>query len=124
MRPGNKHGEFGLKATKISLIFTISVLVSFASWATVPASQSITLKPNMEQRFASNLATKFLTNWHYKDTRLDNSLSSDIFDGYVDLLDPNRSYFLASDVASFERFRDGLDDALRHSDSSFKKSWN
>ena len=107
-----------MKATKISLIFTISVLVSFASWATVPASQSITLKPNMEQRFASNLATKFLTNWHYKDTRLDNSLSSDIFDGYVDLLDPNRSYFLASDVASFERFRDGLDDALRHSDLS------
>jgi carboxyl-terminal processing protease len=72
----------------------------------------------MEQRFASNLATKFLTNWHYKDTRLNDSLSSTIFDGYLELLDPNHSYFLASDVASFERFRIGLDDALRHSDLS------
>jgi carboxyl-terminal processing protease len=94
------------------------VMISTAAWAAVPAQQAITLKPNMEQRFASNLATKFLTNWHYKDTRLDNSLSSNIFEGYVKLLDPNKSYFLASDVKSFERFRDGLDDALRHSDLS------
>jgi carboxyl-terminal processing protease len=93
-------------------------MISTAAWAAVPAQQPITLKPNMEQRFASNLATKFLTNWHYKDTRLDNSLSSNIFEGYVKLLDPNKSYFLASDVKSFERFRDGLDDALRHSDLS------
>jgi carboxyl-terminal processing protease len=93
-------------------------MISTAAWAAVPAQQPITLKPNMEQRFASNLATKFLTNWHYKDTRLDNSLSSNIFEGYVKLLDPNKSYFLASDVKSFERFCDGLDDALRHSDLS------
>ncbi|NND45744.1 MAG: carboxy terminal-processing peptidase [Xanthomonadales bacterium] len=70
----------------------------------------------MEQRFASSLATRFLTNWHYKDTRLDNMLSSQIFDGYLELLDPNLTYFLAEDVAAFERFRNGLDDALRHSD--------
>jgi carboxyl-terminal processing protease len=103
-----------LRAIKFLLILTIST----AAWASVPGQQSITLKPNMEQRFASNLATKFLTNWHYKDTRLDNTLSSDIFDGYVELLDPNRSYFLASDIKGFERFRNGLDDALRHSDLS------
>ena len=100
-----------MRAIKFLLILTISS----AAWASVPGQQAITLKPNMEQRFASNLATKFLTNWHYKDTRLDNTLSSDIFDGYVELLDPNRSYFLASDIKAFERFRNGLDDALRHS---------
>lgn len=97
--------------------FLLILAISSAAWASAPL-QAISLKPNMEQRFASNLATKFLTNWHYKDTRLDNTLSSDIYDGYVKLLDPNRSYFLASDIASFERFRNGLDDALRHSDLS------
>ena len=70
----------------------------------------------MEQRFASNLATKFLTNYHYKDTRLDDELSGVIFDRYLDLLDPNRSYFLATDIQTFERYRESLDDALRHSD--------
>jgi carboxyl-terminal processing protease len=107
-----------LKSTKFYLTFIITILLSAAGWASVPDSQAITLKPNMEQRFASNLATKFLTNWHYKDTRLDNTLSSAIFDGYIELLDPNLSYFTASDAASFERFRNGLDDALRHSDLS------
>jgi carboxyl-terminal processing protease len=118
VRPGINDGASGLKATKIYLTILVSVLLSVAAWASVSASQAITLKPNMEQRFASNLATKFLTNWHYKDTRLDNDLSSSIFDGYIELLDPNLSYFTASDVTSFERFRNGLDDALRHSDLS------
>jgi carboxyl-terminal processing protease len=101
-----------LKIIRILILLAASNL----AWASLPAEQPISLKPNMEQRFASNLATKFLTNWHYKDTRLDNSLSSQIFDGYLKLMDPNRTYFLASDVAAFERYRDGLDDALRHSD--------
>ena len=103
-----------MKSIRILLLATISAV----AWASAAVEQPISLKPNMEQRFASSLATKFLTNWHYKDIRLDNALSSDIFDGYLKLLDPNLSYFLASDVASFERFRDGLDDALRHSDLS------
>ena len=101
--------------SKILLILIVACGLAMAS---VPPTQSIALKPNMEQRFASNLATKFLTNWHYKSTRLDNELSSEIFEGYLRLLDPNVSYFLASDVAAFERYRDGLDDALRHSDLS------
>ncbi len=100
---------------RLQKLILMSLMVSSA-WAGLPAEQPVTLKPSMEQRFASNLATKFLTNWHYKDTRLDDELSSDILDGYLKLLDPNRSYFLAADIAQFERFRRGLDDALRHSD--------
>jgi carboxyl-terminal processing protease len=92
------------------------LLVSLPAFAAVEADTSLVLEPNMEQRYASNLATKFLTNWHYKDTRLDDDLSSQIFDGYLELLDPNRIYFLAADIAMFERYRSGLDDALRHSD--------
>jgi carboxyl-terminal processing protease len=78
--------------------------------------QSLRLEPGMDQRYASNIATRFLTNYHYKRTRLDDELSSHIFDSYLELLDPNRIYFLRSDVETFERYRLGMDDALRHSD--------
>jgi carboxyl-terminal processing protease len=98
--------------------FIVLLSVAGLAGASVPSSDPIALKPSMEQRFASNLATKFLTNWHYKDTRLNDSLSSDIFDGYLELLDPNRSYFLTTDIVAFQRFRKGLDDSLRHSDLS------
>jgi len=91
-------------------------VVSLSVLAAVNTDTSLVLEPQMEQRYASNLATKFLTNWHYKDTRLDDELSSEIFDSYIELLDPNKIYFLAGDIEMFERYRTGLDDSLRHSD--------
>ena len=100
---------------KLSRLFILLTATSVA-WASVPLQEPIMLRPSMEQRSASNLTVRFLTNWHYKDTRLDDDLSSKILDGYLELLDPNRGYFLSSDVLTFERFRKGLDDSLRHSD--------
>jgi carboxyl-terminal processing protease len=73
-------------------------------------------KPSLDQRLRSNLATKFLANWHYKDTRLDDELSVMIFDRYLDLLDPNFSFFYASDIKTFQPYRLHLDEALQHSD--------
>lgn len=97
-----------------------AVLVATAAWAVPQPAEDETpglvLQPSFEQQYASNLATKFLTNYHYKDTRLDDELSQIIFDRYLELLDPNRSYFLASDIQTFERYRESLDDSLRHSD--------
>ena len=98
------------------LILIVFLLVSFPALAAVDAGTPLALEPSIDQRYATSLATKFLTNWHYKDTRLDDELSSEIFDGYLELLDPNKVYFLSTDIEVFERYRSGLDDALRHSD--------
>ena len=98
------------------LIFTLSILAISAVFASVDAENALKIEPQMEHRYASNIATRFLTNYHYKRTRLDDELSSEIFDTYLELLDPSRIYFLASDIESFERYRTGLDDALRHND--------
>ncbi len=107
------------KVGRIQLALVIA-LVASAAWALQKPSESgsdeLLLRPSFEHQYASNLATKFLTNYHYKDTRLDDDLSRIIFDRYIELLDPNRSYFLASDIQTFTRYQDSLDDALRHSD--------
>ena len=49
---------------------------------------------------------------HYVPTLLDDELSSRIHDTYLDNLDPGRNYFLATDIAEFERYRFDMDDAL------------
>lgn len=54
-----------------------------------------------------------LTRHHYVRQRLDDDLSSEVLDRYLEMLDPQRSYFLASDIADFEPYRYLLDDALR-----------
>ncbi len=98
----------------IKLLFV--VLISTSVWASTQPAEQVLFKPGLEQRLRASLATKFLANWHYKDTRLDDELSVKIFDRYLDLLDPNFSFFLASDIETFAPNRLLLDDALQHSD--------
>ncbi len=49
---------------------------------------------------------------HFLDKKLDDSLSSEILDNYLDMLDGARVYFTATDVAELEKYRAKLDDAL------------
>ena len=51
---------------------------------------------------------------HYVKKPLDDGISSDVFDNYLDALDPSRAYFLHADIEQFERYRYELDDALKH----------
>ena len=54
-----------------------------------------------------------LARHHYVRRRIDDSLSSDIYDHYLELLDGGRSYFTAADINAFEHYRFALDDALK-----------
>jgi len=63
------------------------------------------------------LVNYFVERYHYRKTRLDDPLSSQILDRYLDALDANRGYFLASDIESFESFRYELDDYLSAQDT-------
>ena len=97
-------------------IIAVISLLACSVYASVDVDEALKLEPNLDQRYASSIATRYLTNYHYKRTRLDDDLSSQIYDAYLDLLDPNRIYFLQSDIDSFERHRHLMDDSLRHSD--------
>lgn len=53
---------------------------------------------------------------HFLDKKIDDQLSSETFDNYLDMLDGGRAYFTATDVARLERYRYKLDDALIRGD--------
>ena len=54
---------------------------------------------------------------HYEDLAIDDELSRAWFDGFLDFLDPGRSYLLASDIAEFEElYATQLDDLSRKGD--------
>ena len=80
----------------------------------VQAGDSLTvdLKPTEAQFRAEALATRILTNYHYRKIKLNDSLSSAIFSKYLDDIDYGKLYFLASDVAQFEKYRNSFDDFL------------
>lgn len=53
---------------------------------------------------------------HYLKKPLDDDISSQIFDKYLEMLDGGRSYFLNKDIAEMEKYRHSLDDALKRGD--------
>lgn len=79
-------------------------------------SSELRLEPKPEHRFASRLATRFISGYHYHRMDLDQDMSGRIFDQYLRLLDPNRVYFTADDIADLERYRPHLADALKTAD--------
>jgi len=80
---------------------------------TTETSLAEDIKPTAAQYKAEELSTRILSNYHYRKTKLNDSLSSAIFDKYIDGIDHGRLYFLASDMTEFEKYRYSFDDFLQ-----------
>ncbi len=80
-----------------------------------PAAEAQTLAPTEKQAEVTMLVTQLLSNsrYHYHPAALDDALSERIYDHYLEALDRDKMFLLASDVESFKPLRDTLDDALR-----------
>lgn len=79
------------------------------SWAATEPELTVGPKqPDIARR-----VVQIIEELHYSRPSIDNSLSSAILDRYLDALDGNRLYFLASDVSTFGRYRYELDDLTR-----------
>lgn len=90
-----------------------------ASALAVPAIvDPVELYPSAAQERATKLVHYFIDKFHYRDVRLDDELSDRIFERYLENLDGNRSYLLASDVEEFARYRSMLDEAILEPDLS------
>ncbi|MGE5401411.1 MAG: carboxy terminal-processing peptidase [Ignavibacteriales bacterium] len=109
-----------MKKLQITLILLIIVLCALDSKAAVqkkgPAlgdDNTRVLAPENYYKKEDELIMILLGRYHYKKTDINDSLSSTILDRYLKTLDYNRSYFLASDIADFEKYRYELDDDLK-----------
>ena len=71
------------------------------------------LKPDRNQVIASLNVVELLRRHHYNKPPLDDARSAKIYDSYIKLLDPARSYFTADDIAEFEPWRLQFDDFLK-----------
>ncbi len=74
------------------------------------------LKPTEAQYRAEALVTRILSNYHYRKTKLNDSLSVAIYSKYLDDIDHNKMYFLASDVAQFDKYKNSFDEFLTKDD--------
>ncbi|MGE5498915.1 MAG: carboxy terminal-processing peptidase [Syntrophothermus sp.] len=71
------------------------------------------LNPGDVQQREDQFILPLLSRYHYKKTDINDSLSSVILDEYLNTLDQNRVYFLASDIENFNKYRHELDDDIK-----------
>ena len=83
--------------------------------AAVPAAATV-LVPTEQQNYVARRVSDIIAREHYRRAPLDDRLSSLILDRYLDAIDGGRSYFYASDIAEFEKYRYELDDAIKSGD--------
>jgi carboxyl-terminal processing protease len=93
------------------LLLVTGILGSLTLQAAIEPIAPLAMSPRHPQ--ISRTVTDLIEQYHYSHQQLDNSVSSAILDEYLDILDGNRVYFLASDVAAFGRYRYELDDRAR-----------
>lgn len=71
------------------------------------------LQPGRDEVVASLNVVELLKRHHYSKPPLNDARSVIIYDSYLKLLDPARSYFLASDIAEFDKWKTQFDDFLK-----------
>jgi len=74
------------------------------------------LQPDRDEVIASLNVVELLKRHHYSKPPLDDARSVIIYDSYLKLLDPSRSYFLASDISEFDQWKTQFDDFLKKGD--------
>ena len=95
----------------------LAALLGAAMTPSPPApAASAVLAPTEQENYVARRVADIVAREHYRRAPLDDHLSSLILDRYLDAIDGGRSYFYASDIAEFEKYRYELDDAIKSGD--------
>lgn len=66
-----------------------------------------------------DLITYVLEKGHYEPKNINDDFSVSVFEDFVDVIDPTKRYFLASDIKDFEQYKFQIDDQIKNTDITF-----
>ena len=72
-----------------------------------------------KDKFLLELISYVLEKGHYEPKEVNDSFSSNVFDDFIEVIDPTKRYFLQSDIDEFEKYRFMIDDEIRNTDITF-----
>ncbi|HZX51761.1 MAG TPA: carboxy terminal-processing peptidase [Pseudomonas sp.] len=104
-----------MKRSLLSVTLAFSVALSALPLAakTTSVDSWEYLQPDREQVIASLNVVELLKRHHYNKPPLNDERSVKIYQGYLKMLDPSRSYFTAGDIAEFDQWSTSFDDLLK-----------
>ena len=104
-------------------VIIAGILIANSIGINVPAHQvtsiandSLNVVPQTYMPEEDQLINTILSRYHYRKFKLNDSLSSVIFDRFIKALDNNKSYFYESDIKDFDKYRFLLDNDIKSGD--------
>jgi carboxyl-terminal processing protease len=93
-----------------------ALLFAFASCS---FTESKDFETDNKDKLLIDLITYVLENGHYSPKALDDAFSIEIYERFIDGLDPLKRYFLEEDLKRFEAYRLDIDDQLKNKELEF-----
>lgn len=107
-----------MKLTRPSRAASTLVLGVFLLVATTIFAQQLT-KPSEDAAHTARVICTMVNKYHINHGEVNDDISPKLFNRFIELLDPQKLYFLASDIEEFNAKRMELDDQLKGGDVSF-----
>lgn len=95
--------------------FLVIMLVAVASCSFTNKS----FENDDKDKLLLDLITYVLEKGHYEPKDIDDDFSVSVFEDFIDVIDPTKRYFIASDIAEFEQYKFQIDDQIKNTDITF-----
>ncbi|TDQ33322.1 carboxy terminal-processing peptidase [Zeaxanthinibacter enoshimensis] len=74
---------------------------------------------NDKDKLLLDLITYVLERGHYEPKNINDDFSVNVFEDFINVIDPTKRYFLKEDIAEFEQYKFQIDDQIKNTDITF-----
>ncbi|GBU09743.1 carboxy-terminal protease for penicillin-binding protein 3 [Gammaproteobacteria bacterium] len=102
----------------LNKLFRKSLLSAiFASSFLFACAQTL-VKPDQHLSEIAHSISTLMTKYHYEDQKIDQAKAEQVFDNYIKSIDPQKIYFLESDIQEFSKLKPNLQKNLKEGNLS------
>lgn len=76
-------------------------------------------RPDADDSTTARLVCSMVSRYHINHSKIDDSVAPRLFDRFIEMLDPQKLYFVKSDIDGFSRMKLQLDDQVKEGDVNF-----
>lgn len=93
---------------------------AIALWSFMPKNETIDASQHSQKDILLlELVVRVLESGHYSHVEINDDFSKGLYTSYLEALDPNKRFFIQSDIDEFSAYETNLDDQIKNRDISF-----
>ena len=114
-QPLSGRRRYRISSSLTAVFVSVGLLLVFS----LPTNAQNELKPNFVERQVTLAVSNLMGNRHISKHPIDNDISERALQQFLKNLDPQKIYFVQSDIDEFNQRKDDLDDMILKGDTSF-----